>query len=283
MLLAATPPDAHPATVLTQWPVNPLTIVPLVAAAWLYARGLRNVARAGAPLPSRTALAFYAGIATVAIALASPLDVYAQVSFSAHMAQHLLLTLLAPPLLALGAPVTLALRATRPETARLLARALRSRPVAFLFHPIVGWVLFVGMSFAIHFTGLFDSALRSSPIHALEHSLWLGAALTFWWPIVGRDPSPHPVGFPARMLSMLLAMPAMSFLALAIYSARSPLYPTYALLPVPWGPRALADQRAAAAMMWLVGDLGMIVAMLIVAAAWKREEDARQLRMEART
>jgi putative membrane protein len=283
VLLATTPPDAHPATVLTQWPVNPLTIVPLVAVAWLYALGLHNLARAGAPFPRRFALAFYAGIATMALALASPLDVYADASFSFHMAQHLLLTLLAPPLLAMGAPVTLALRATRPESARLLARALRTRTAAALANPIVGWLLFVGVAFAIHFTGLFDLALRSSAIHALEHGLWLGAALIFWWPIVGRDPTPHPVGFPARMLSLVLAMPAMSFLALAIYSARSPLYPTYALRAAPWGPRALTDQHAAATMMWLVGDLGMVVALLIVAAAWKRDEDARQLRLEART
>ena len=110
----------------------------------------------------------------------------------------------------------------------------------------------------------------------------MGAALVYWWPIVGRDPSPHPMSFPVRMLSLFLAMPAMSFLALAIYSARSPLYPTYASRPAPWGPSALADQHGAAVMMWLVGNLAFVVAMLIVAAAWKRDEDIRQRRLESR-
>ena len=125
-------------------------------------------------------------------------------------------------------------------------------------------------------------ALRSPAVHVLEHSLWLGAALVYWWPIVGRDPTAHPMGYPIRLLSLFLAMPAMSFLALAIYSAGTPLYPTYASLPPPWGPSAVADQRGGATMMWLVGNLALVVAMLVVAAAWKRDEDASQRRLEAR-
>ncbi len=263
--------------------MNPLAIVSIFAAAWLYGMGLRRAARAGTPHPRRSAVAFYAGLAAVALALASPIDAYAEASFSVHMAQHLLLTLLAPPLLALGAPITLALRTTRPATTKLLSRLLRSEVAAVLSNPVVGWVLFAGVGFGIHLTALFDVALRSPAIHALEHALWVGAALAYWWPIVGRDPTPHPMSYPVRLLSLFLAMPAMSFLALAIYSARAPLYDWYASLPAPWGPAALADQRGGATMMWLVGNLALVVAMLIVAAAWKRDEDARQHRLEART
>jgi len=286
MLLASVPslpPDAHPATILTSWSVNPLTIVSLVAAAWLYGMGLRRAAHAGTAHPRRSAVAFYAGLAVVALAVASPIDAYAEASFSVHMVQHLLLTLLAPPLLALGAPITLALRTIRPATAKLLSRLLRSQVAVVLGSPVVGWVLFVGVGFVIHLTPLFDLALRSPAIHAVEHAVWLGAALAYWWPIVGRDPTPHPVGYPVRLLSLFLAMPVMSFLALAIYSARAPFYDGYASLPAPWGPAALADQRGAATMMWLVGNLALVVAMLIVAAAWKGDEDARQHRLEART
>jgi putative membrane protein len=282
VLPPSVPPDAHATTILTSWTLNPMAIVPIVAAAWLYGMGLRRAARSGTPHPHRSAVAFFAGLAVVALALASPIDAYAEASFSVHMAQHLLLTLLAPPLLALGAPITLALRATRPATAKLVSRLLRSQVAVVLGSPVVGWVLFVGVGFVIHLTPLFDLALRSPAIHALEHALWLGAALLYWWPIVGRDPTPHPMSHPVRLLSLFLAMPAMSFLALAIYSARAPLYDGYASLPAPWGPAALADQRGGATMMWLVGNLALVVAMLIVAAAWKREEDARQRRLEAR-
>lgn len=283
MVLPSVPPDARAATILASWTLNPLAIVPIVTAAWLYGLGLRRAARAGTPHPSRSAIAFFAGLVVVALALASPIDVYAEASFGVHMAQHLLLTLLAPPLLALGAPITLALRATRPATARVLSRLLRSQVAVLLTNPVVGWALFVGVAFVIHLTPLFDLALRSAGVHALEHALWLGAALVYWWPIVGRDPTAHPISYPVRMLSLFLAMPTMSFLALAIYSARVPLYDEYASLPAPWGPGALADQRAGATMMWLVGNLALVVALLVVAAAWKRDEDARQRRLEART
>ncbi len=77
-------------------------------------------------------------------------------------------------------------------------------------------------------------------------------------------------------------MPAMSFLAVAIYLAKAPLYATYANLPAPWGPGALASQQDAAVLMWLAGSLGMMAAMLIVAVAWKRDDEARQRRIEAR-
>ena len=275
MVLPSVPPDARAATILTSWTLNPLAIVPIVAAAWLYAMGLRRAARAGTPHPRRAAVAFFAGLAVVALALASPID-------AVHMAQHLLLTLLAPPLLELGAPITLTLRATHLGTARLVSRLLRTQVAVVLSNPVVGWTLFVGVAFVIHLTPLFDLALRIAAVHGLEHALWLGAALVYWLPIVGRDPTPHPMGYPVRLLSLFLAMPAMSFLALAIYSAGTPLYPTYASLPPPWGSSALTDQRGGATMMWLVGNLTLVVAMLVVAAAWKRDEDASQRRLEAR-
>jgi len=282
VVLPSVPPDARAATILTSWTLNPLAIVPIVAAAWLYAMGLRRAARAGTPHPRRAAVAFFGGLAVVALALASPIDAYAEASFSVHMAQHLLLTLLAPPLLALGAPITLTLRTTHLGTARLVSRLLRTQVAVVLSNPVVGWTLFVGVAFVIHLTPLFDLALRIPAVHALEHALWLGAALVYWLPIVGRDPTGHPTGYPVRLLSLFLAMPAMSFLALAIYSAGTPLYPTYASLPPPWGSSALTDQRGGATMMWLVGNLALVVAMLVVAAAWKRDEDARQGRLEAR-
>lgn len=276
------PPSGGPGTVLTRWVLDPFTVIGILGAGSLYAAGLIRVRRAGRAVERGAAMAFFAGLGVLVLALMSPVDAYADVSFTVHMAQHLLLTLLAPPLLALGAPVTLALRAMSPPAARRLTRVMRGRVVAFLALPVVGWLLFVGVPYAIHFSPLFDAALRSRPIHALEHTLWITAALIYWWPIVGRDPTPHPMRYPTRLLSLFLAMPAMSFLAVAIYLAKAPLYATYAALPAPWGPGALASQQDAAVLMWLAGSLGMMAAMLIVAVAWKRDDEARQRRIEAR-
>jgi cytochrome c oxidase assembly factor CtaG len=268
---------------LAQWRPDPWTVIPMLLAGWMYLAGTRRLARGGgSPWPRARTAWFLAGLGALFVALVSPVDAYSDASFSIHMAQHLMLTLLAPPLLALGAPITLALRASSPEVRRrFLAPALSGRIAAFGSRPVVGWLLFVCVPVAIHVTPVFDLALRSPVVHALEHGAWLASALIYWWPIVGRDPSPHSMTYPARLLSLFLAMPAASFLALALYSAGTPLYPSYAALPAPWGPQALPDQRAAAVTMWLVGNLAMVLAMLIVAAAWKRDEDSQQRRLEA--
>jgi cytochrome c oxidase assembly factor CtaG len=265
------------------WRFSPLTVAALLAVASLYALGVVRVRRRGGAVPTRRVVWWYAGIAVATLALVSPIDAYADVSFTDHMVQHLLLTLVVPPLLALGAPIVLALRALRPEHARRLASTLRSNTVRVLTSPVVGWALLVGVSWVVHESSLFDAALGSGAWHALEHGVWLGAALVYWWPIVGVDPMPHPVSHPVRLLSLFLLMPAMSFLALAIYGASSPVYPSYAELPPPWGPAALASQQEAGVIMWVAGTLAIVVAMLFVAADWKRTDDARQRREEARS
>ena len=281
-MLSAVPASTDALTVLSQWRIEPFTTALLLAAGSLYAAGVVRLRRGSGAWPGGRTAAFATGLATLVATLCSPVDAYADVSFTVHMAQHLLLTLLAPPLLALGAPITLALRAGSPAVRRWVTASLRSPVAAFFANPIVGWTVFVGVPVFVHASPLFDEALRSTPWHAVEHGLWLTAALIYWWPIVGVDPNPHPVRWPVRMLSLFLAMPAMSFLALGIYAGDVPLYPTYATLPAPWGPAALGDQRDAAVMMWLVGNLALVLAILLVAAAWKRDEDARQRRVEER-
>ncbi len=282
MVAVVIPPRGGAWTVLAQWRLDPVTVGSLLAAGSLYALGLIRLRRAGRPFLPGAPIAFSCGMAMLVVGLCSPVDGYADVSYCVHMAQHLILMLGAPPLLALGAPITLALRACSPAAARRIARTLRGRIASFLGLPIVGWLLFVSVPYVVHLSPLFDAALRSNVIHALEHALWLSAALIFWWPIVGRDPSPHRMAYPTRLLSLFLTMPAMAFLALVIYTARTPMYPTYAGLPAPWGPMALVSQQDAAVLMWLVGNAVSMVAMLIIAAAWKRDEDARQRRIEER-
>lgn len=267
---------------IAAWSFDPVVIALLVCAGLLYGGGLRRLRRAGTPFPPRWATAFWAGLGVVALALVSPIDAYADVSFSLHMAQHLLLTFVAPPLLALGAPITLAMRACRPERARSIAHVMRGPVGVALSNPFVGFAAFVGIPFAIHVSPVFDAALRDPWIHRAEHAAWIAAALVYWWPIVGRDPTPHPLSYPARLLSLFLAMPMMSFLALSLYVSGEPLYGTYSELPPPWGTRALVEQRWGAVQMWLVGNLALVIAILFVAVAWKHADDRAQRRLEAR-
>jgi putative copper resistance protein D len=275
------PPVFSSSALLSQWRLDPRALALGTLAATVYVIGLRRVSRGGSPFPRSRPVAFFSALAVTLLALASPIDAYADVLFSVHMVQHLLLMLVAPPLFALGAPITLALRAARPQTGRrYLRRILNSRALALLSHPVVAWSVFVGVSFATHFTPLYDRALESQTVHSLEHAIMLGAGLLFWWPVVGLDPSPHRMSHPLRLLYLALAMPAGAFLGVAIFSASQPLYAHYASLPPPWGAAALADQRYAGAYMWVFGNLALLVAVLFEAVAWKRSDDERQRRLE---
>jgi cytochrome c oxidase assembly factor CtaG len=262
---------------LAQWRPDPLVLALLILAGVAYARGLRGARERGARFPRERGVAFFAGLAVTAVALVSPLDVYSDVWFSDHVVQHLLLSLVAAPLFALGAPVTLALVASSPERRRRsLLPLLRNPVVGTLTRPPVAFVLFFATQYAVHLSGFYDLALRNLSVHVVEHALFLATGFLFWESIVGIDPAPgRRLSYPARLLSLALAIPVEGFLALAIYSARAPLYEAYAELPVPWGPAALADQRAGAAIMWVAGDLVMIAALLLTAAVWHRNEEAR--------
>ncbi|HKE54321.1 MAG TPA: cytochrome c oxidase assembly protein [Actinomycetota bacterium] len=260
-----------------------MTLVLLLVSGSLYAVGYRRLAREGIRFGRGRASFFAAGLLLLGVALVSPLERASETSFTAHVTQHLLLTLFAPPLLALAAPVTLALRSGPAGVRRGLVRGLRSRAAALLTHPVVGWVLFVGTPFVYHLSSLFDQALRSTPAHIVEHAVLLGTALVYWWPIVGADPSPHPVSYPARILSMFLAMPAMSFLAVAIFAADAPLYPTYLQGGASPLGAVMADQHNGAVVMWLVGNLWMVVMMLVVMGRWKRHDERVERRAQARS
>ncbi len=239
-----------------------------IAAAWYVAAVRRSALRP----PAWRAAAFLGGLAAVGAALSPPVDARVEGSFTAHMVQHLLLTSLAAPLLLLGRPLTVALRSGRWR--RALSAIVRSRTFGAVTHPVVAWVAFVAAMYASHLGPLYEAALRSEAWHALEHALFLGTALLFWLPVVGDGPAPHRLGHGGRLLYLALAMPAEAFLALAIFSADRVLYPSYA------GPEALGDQRAAAALLWVVGDLVVLAALVLVALAWKADEEARQRRLE---
>ena len=274
------PPPFSWRAVVTEWNLAPATIVPVVLAMAAYLTGVRRLRRAGTPWRAGRTAAFLAGLAAVLLALASPIDAYAEVRFSVHMAQHVLLMLVAPPLLALGAPITLAVRTATPETRRTVWQpVLRSRAVAWLSNPVVGWVLFATGPFALHFSPIYQASMGSTLVHAIEHGLFLGIGLVYWWPLVGADPSPHRVSYPVRIFSLLLAIPAGGFLSLALFSETSPLYAWYAGLPAPWA-GALGDQRDAAALMWAIGGAILVIAVLFEAAAWRRAEESRDRRGE---
>ena len=148
--------------------------------------------------------------------------------------------------------------------------------------PVVAWVLFAGVMWATHFSGLYDAALEDPLAHLFEHALYLGTALLFWWPVVGADPSPWRMPHALRIGYLLVGMPQSSFLGLAIMSAPHVLYPHYATLLRDWGPTPLADQQLAGAIMWAGGDLIFLAGVILAVWVWLRAEEAEGRRADAR-
>ena len=187
-----------------------------------------------------------------------------------HMIQHLLITLVAAPLLVLGA--ALWLRSSDDRASLAARRVLSSQPLRFLLHPLVTWVVFAVVMWVAHLSPLYQAALESTPLHVGEHLLFLGAAVLFWAPLAGLGARRFP--WPARIGYLVAALPQQSFLALALYSSSRLLYPHYATSDWPGGP--LADQRLGATVMWLGGDALLLLALVLAVAAWMRAEQRLQ-------
>jgi putative copper resistance protein D len=257
--------------------------VMLAALAYWQARTIVDRRHPTNPVPRFRVWSWMAGLAVIVVALTSPIEFYDTTLFSVHMIQHLLLTMVAAPLLVLAAPITLLLRVSSPEARkRWILPVLNSRVVRVVSHPMVAWLLFAGVMWFTHFSPLFDAALDDVGIHRLEHVLYLGSAMLFWWPVIGADPSPHRLGFPARILYLALGMPLSSFLGLVIFSATTPLYAHYVTMARDWGWTVMEDQALAGGIMWAGGDLAFVTAILLTVAAWLRHEEAENKREDAR-
>jgi putative membrane protein len=260
-----------PGSLWASWSPEPLVVVALVATAGLHVRGVRAVwARAGhgRVVGPRQVLAFHAGLAVVAVALVSPLDGLAAALFSAHMVQHLLLTLVAAPLLVVGASRLPFARALPPPARRRvgrLERRLLGGPartprvgllvVAVLAHTVTFWLW--------HSAAMYEAAVRHGWAHALEHTTMLGAALLLWWAVLAAAQR-------GAVLAAVLALFAVSAqevaLAALITLAPEPWYGVYAATAEAWGVSPLADQQVAGSLMWTFGAVVYIGTAVVLLA-----------------
>jgi putative membrane protein len=209
------------------------------------------------------------GLLCFGVALSGPVDTLAERTFAAHMVQHVVLMLIAPPLVLLGAPLLLAVAVPRRDSARVVASVAGNPVMHALCAPIVGWVVFVGVLWGAHFSPLYEGALESGSVHVLEHVLFITVAFLFWLPVVQVGFVPRPVSFPARILYLVLMFPQGAFLGLAIYGSRHVLYPHYAS---GLGSAAMADQQNGGAIMWIAGGFIMFASFMLVAASWAMSE-----------
>jgi putative membrane protein len=279
------PAAPTPLGVLTTWSPDPLPWIATLVAAGGYLLAVRRVNRdhPRVPVPGWRVAAWLAGLVAILVALVSAVDAYATDLLTVHMVQHLLLAMVAPPLLALGAPVTLVLRIASPQIRhRLVLPVLHSRVVRFLSSPLVAWPVFAIVMWLTHFSPLYEAALEDRTLHLAEHLVYLASGLLFWWPVVAADPIPRRLGYGSRLAYVALQMPVNAAVGLAIYFAPAVLYPHYATIERSWGPNPLTDQQIGGVVMWGAGDLLLLAAVPAIVAAWMRADDRRSRRSDAR-
>jgi cytochrome c oxidase assembly factor CtaG len=234
----------------------------------------------------RTAV-FFLGLAAVLAALASPVDTYASVSFAVHMVQHMLLTVVAAPLLMLGAPIRPLLRGlpawVRTAVVRPLARAHAVRSLIHLLRqPLVAATLYVGGLYAWHLPNLYDAALLDARIHVIEHAWFLLSALIFWSVVIDPAPFRATLGYGARLPYLLVLGAAQNTVLGGILSFSSRLlYTAYASVSdTIFDMDRVTDQRVGGAIMWVFGDFVFLAAASVAFFLWLAEEEEMQKRRE---
>jgi len=278
------PPRATPLRILTLWTFDPVLVLGLSLAAGLYLAGVYRLRERGDAWPAGRTVAFLAGgIGTVALATLSGLAAYDDTLFSAHMTQHMILSMVSPVFLALGAPVTLALRTLPSRPRRGLLRLLRTPVVAVLTNPLVAFSLFIASPFVLYFTSIYQATLVHAPLHELLHLHLLVVGCLFFWPLLGIDPLPGRIAHPFRLLLAFVSLPFHAFLGIAIMSRDSVIASSYYLgLHRPWSADLLADQRTGGGLLWASGDIVGLVFLVTIVVQWMRADERAAVREDRR-
>src|SRR5215213_6050570 len=214
---AAALPPFDLASVVTQWQLEPVPTVLSVWMAGLYLVGVRKLTSRGDRWPlGRTVSFVVLGTGSFLLATSSGLAAYDTTLLSVHMAQHMVLAMLVPLALALGAPVTLALRTLPPTPRRWLLAVLHAPVVRILAAPPVTFALFVLTPWALYLSSWYDATLTSTYLHEALHLHFVLVGALFLWPIVGVDRVPGRVGYRCRMRLMGVALPFQALLGIAL-------------------------------------------------------------------
>jgi putative membrane protein len=266
------------------WSIEPPLLYVALAAALYWLGGRDRPPRSRSD--RRQTAAFASGLATIVLALDSPLDGAADTLFWAHMLQHVMLLTLAPPLILLGRPWPRMWRALpfawRVRTGKALARSRYAAPVRALARPLPAWLLFNATIIAWHIPAAYDATLGSAWIHQLEHAMFFFTGLLFWARVIDPGPLRPRIGWPARIAYVVGAMIVGWGLAVALVIAPDAIYSHYAALTHrPGGISAMTDQQLAAGMMWVPGSLSFTVAMMIGFYRWLEPDTAPRPRAPA--
>ena len=253
----------------------------------LYVAGQLAARRAGTAWSVGRAVSWYVGVALLAMTTLGGLATYGHVMFSAHMTQHMLISMVVPIFFVLGAPITLALQTLPRDRGGVgprewLERGLDSPVVVGLTHPIVASALFLLGFYGVYFTPVFASLMTGHWGHVGMNVAFLLVGALFYWSLIGIDPGPHRPPFLVRMVIMVIVMPLHSFFAIAMMMTSTVLAePFYRALQRPYAVDLLADQHLGASIGWASGDIPMVLVMAAMFVQWMRADEREAHRTDA--
>ncbi|MEY3856677.1 MAG: hypothetical protein RLZZ193_326 [Actinomycetota bacterium] len=286
-----TPPPPTWSRILLSYEPNALMIGILTLMVALYIKGVVVLAKRGDKWPVGRTIAFALGITATDFATSGGLGLYAQFSFSYHMTAHMVLGMIAPIGLVLGAPMTLALR-TLPQgrnsdergvRGSLLA-ALHSKPGIFFTNPIVALAIFDGSLFALYFTDLFSVLMQSHTGHLFMSLHFLAAGYLFFSIIIGIDPNPRKVHYLVQIVILFGAMSIHAFFSVALMSSTTLIDGGYyASLQTPWLGDSLTDQKLGGSIGWAMGEIPILIALVATFINWMRDDSREAKRIDRST
>ena len=284
----ATPPPPNLWRLVSLYDPDALMIGVLVTAVALYIRGVIILTRRGDKWPVGRTVAFALGISAIDYATSGGLGVYAKFSFEYHMIAHMLLGMVAPIGIVLGAPITLALR-TLPQGRTSQERGVRgtliallhSKPAAVFTNPVSALALFDGSLFVLYMTPLFGNLMQSHLGHLVMSVHFLLAGILFFHVIIGIDPNPRKVPHIVRIVILFAAMSIHAFFAVALISTSTLLDQGYfASLQTPWNLDLLADQHAGGSVAWAMGEIPILLALVATFIQWMRDDSRETKRID---
>ncbi|GLW49881.1 membrane protein [Streptomyces sp. NBRC 14336] len=269
-----------------QWSADPFFLIACTAGLVLYVWGVVRLKRRGDSWSPARTVSYVVGVLSIMLVMCTRLNDYGMVMFSVHMVQHMVISMLSPILILLGAPMTLALRAL-PVAARghkgpreLLLALLHSRYMRVVTHPGFTIPMFIASLYALYFTPLFDFLMGSKTGHVAMMVHFLAVGVVFFWPIIGVDPGPHRPGYLMRMLELFAGMPFHAFFGIALMMASAPMVDTFKNPPASLGIDALSDQNAAGGIAWAFSEVPSVLVLIALLFQWYGSEQRQAKRKD---
>ena len=287
----SSPPAPTWSRIIFSYEPDALMIGILITAVALYVKGVMVLTKRGDKWPVGRTISFALAIAAIDFATSGGLGLYAHFAFSYHMVAHMILGMIAPIGIVLGAPITLALR-TLPQGRNVdergvrgsLLAALHSKLAIFYTNPLVALAFFDGSLFVLYFTGLFGSLMQSHVGHLFMSIHFLLAGILFFHVVIGIDPNPRRVPHLVRIVILFAAMSIHAFFSVALMSSSTLIDAGYfASLKSPWLPDLLADQRIGGSIGWAMGEIPILLALVATFISWMRDDSRETKRIDRNT